>query len=102
VLVRAAAYRAVGGFDTDFFMYFEDVDLCMRLEAAGWRLAQEPRAIATHVGGFRRNSGIDSLYRPSQLRFYRIRRPAWEARFVERRLRRRYGDAVVDEWLEMT
>lgn len=102
VLVRAAAYREVGGFDTDFFMYFEDVDLCMRLEAAGWRLAQEPRAIATHIGGFRRNSGIDSLYRPSQLRFYRIRRPAWEARFVERRLRRRYGDAAVDGWLETT
>ena len=99
VLVRTAAYRTVGGFDADFFMYFEDVDLCIRLEEAGWRLAQEPRATATHVGGFRRNAGIDSLYRPSQLRFYRIRRPAWEARYVERRLRRRFGDGAVDRWL---
>jgi N-acetylglucosaminyl-diphospho-decaprenol L-rhamnosyltransferase len=99
VLVRTAAFRAVGGFDTDFFMYFEDVDLCTRLEAAGWRLATEPRAIATHVGGFRRNTGIDSVYRPSQLRFYRTRRPAWEAWYMERRLRRRYGDAEVDGWL---
>jgi GT2 family glycosyltransferase len=99
VLVRAAAYRAVGGFDTDFFMYFEDVDLCIRLEAAGWRLVQEPRAVAHHVGGFSRNTGIDRLYRPSQLRFYQNRRPAWEARFVERRLRRRYGDTAVDGWL---
>jgi GT2 family glycosyltransferase len=99
VLVRTAAYRAVGGFDTDYFMYFEDVDLCMRLEAEGWRLAIEPRAIATHVGGFKRNAGVDSLYRPSQLRFYRTHRPAWEARYVERRLRRRYGDAAVDGWL---
>jgi len=99
VLVRTAAYRAVGGFDADFFMYFEDVDLCIRLEAADWRLATEPRAIATHVGGFKRNAGVDSLYRPSQLRFYRTRRPAWEARYVERRLRRRYGDAAVDGWL---
>jgi GT2 family glycosyltransferase len=100
VLVRTAAYRTVGGFDTGFFMYFEDVDFCIRLEEAGWGLAFEPRAIAHHVGGFRRNTGIDALYRPSQLRFYRSRRPEWEARFVERRLRRRYGDAAVDMWLE--
>jgi len=99
VLVRAAAYREVGGFDADFFMYFEDVDLCVRLEAAGWRLAQEPTAVATHVGGFRRSAEVDALYRPSQLRYYRIRRPAWEARYVERRLRRRYGDEAVDGWL---
>jgi len=99
VLVRTAAYRAVGGFDTDYFMYFEDVDFCMRLEADGWRLAIEPKAIATHVGGFKSNAGVDALYRPSQLRFYRTHRPAWEARYVERRLRRRYGDAAVDGWL---
>ena len=101
VLVRTAAYRAVGGFDTGFFMYFEDVDLCIRLEEAGWRLAVEPKAIANHVGGFSRNIEVDALYRPSQLRFYRCRRPAWEARFIERRLRRRYGDAAVDGWLEV-
>ncbi len=99
VLVRTAAYRAIGGFDTEYFMYFEDVDFCIRLEAAGWRLAVEPTAIAYHVGGFSRNVDVDSLYRPSQLRFYENRRPAWEARYVERRLRRRYGDTAVDGWL---
>ena len=31
VMVRAEAFRAVGGFDESFFMYFEDVDLCLRL-----------------------------------------------------------------------
>jgi hypothetical protein len=100
VLVRTTAYRAVDGFDDDFFMYFEDVDLCIRLEKAGWRLTQEPRAIVTHVGGFKRSEGVDSLYRPSQLRFYRTRRPAWESRYVEMRLRRRYGDTAIDGWLE--
>ena len=99
VLTRARAFQQVGGFDTRFFMYFEDVDLCVRLEEAGWRLAQEPRAVVTHVGGFRRNTAIDDLYRPSQLRYYRVHRPAWEARLVERRLRRRFGDAEVERWL---
>jgi N-acetylglucosaminyl-diphospho-decaprenol L-rhamnosyltransferase len=99
VMVRAEAFRAVGGFDEGFFMYFEDVDLCMRLDAAGWRLVHEPRAVVVHAGGFATRSDIDDLYRPSQLRFYRHYRPGWETRYVERRLRRRYGDAAVDRWL---
>ncbi len=99
VLIRARAFQQVAGFDTSFFMYFEDVDLCVRLEEAGWRLVQESRAVVTHVGGFRRNTTIDDLYRPSQLRYYRVHRPAWEARLVERRLRRRFGDADVERWL---
>lgn len=99
VLIRSSAFHEVGGFDTSFFMYFEDVDLCVRLEDAGWRLVQEPRAVVTHVGGFRRNIAVDDLYRPSQLRYYRVHRPAWEAQLVERRLRRRFGDAEVERWL---
>jgi GT2 family glycosyltransferase len=99
VLVRAEAFRAVGGFDESFFMYFEDVDLCLRLEAAGWRLVQEPRAVVCHVGGVAGRSEVDDLYRPSQLRYYRLHRPQWESRLVERRLRRRCGDAAVDRWL---
>ena len=99
VLVRTEAFRAVNGFDEGFFMYFEDVDLCVRLEKAGWRLAQEPAAVARHAGGFSRHPQVDEVYRPSQLRYYALHRPAWELRLVERRLRRRYGDAAVDGWL---
>ena len=99
VLVRTEALRSVGGFDEGFFMYFEDVDLCVRLESAGWRLAQEPRAVARHVGGVAGRAEVDDLYRPSQLRYYRLRRPAWEVRLVERRLWRRFGDVAVDRWL---
>ncbi len=46
LLVRRTAYDAVGGFDPRFFVYFEDVDLCRRLEAAGGRLALVPDAVA--------------------------------------------------------
>jgi GT2 family glycosyltransferase len=100
VLIRADAWRSVGGFDERFFMYFEDVDLCVRLEKAGWRLAEEPRAVACHVGGVATGKRVDDFYRPSQLRYYQLHRPTWERRFTERRLRRRFGDASVDRWLE--
>lgn len=99
VLLRATAFREVGGFDERFFMYFEDVDLCLRLRAAGWRLADEPAAVARHAGGFARHPQIDELYRPSQLRYYALHRPRWEQCLIARRLRRRFGDRAVDAWL---
>jgi GT2 family glycosyltransferase len=99
VLIRTEAFRSVGGFDESFFMYFEDVDLCVRLENAGWDLVQEPGAVARHVGGFGRQAQVDDLYRPSQLRFYALHRPSWETRLIERRLRRRFGDRAVEGWL---
>ncbi|MGD9253434.1 MAG: glycosyltransferase family 2 protein [Holophagae bacterium] len=99
VLVRTEAWRSVGGFDEGFFMYFEDVDLCVRLETEGWQLDHERRAVVRHCGGFASRTEINDLYRPSQLRYYRTHRPNWETRFVEARLRRRFGDSAVDGWL---
>jgi GT2 family glycosyltransferase len=40
----------VGGFDEDFFCYFEDVDLGFRLRLAGHRCLLVPGAVAYHVG----------------------------------------------------
>ncbi len=51
LLVRREALAQVGGFDPSFFLYAEDVDLCRRLRAAGWRLVAIPDRWATHVGG---------------------------------------------------
>lgn len=99
VLVRSEAWRSVGGFDERFFMYFEDVDLCIRLGNAGWRLEQEREAVVRHAGAANRAGWVDDLYRPSQLRYYRIHRPTWEARLIEGRMRRRFGDTTVDRWL---
>ena len=50
LLVRRAAFDAVGGFDPDYFMYFEDVDLGERLGRAGWQSVYIPSAEVTHVG----------------------------------------------------
>jgi len=50
-LYRRAAFEEVGGFDEDFFCYFEDVDLGFRLRLAGYRARRVSTAIVEHVGG---------------------------------------------------
>jgi GT2 family glycosyltransferase len=49
VALRTEAGRAVGWFDDDFFLYYEDTDLAWRLRAAGWTVRYEPSAVVRHV-----------------------------------------------------
>lgn len=49
VALRTEAGSAVGWFDDDFFLYYEDTDLSWRLRAAGWRIRYEPKAVVRHV-----------------------------------------------------
>ncbi|MEA2645283.1 MAG: hypothetical protein QOE92_366 [Chloroflexota bacterium] len=51
LLVRASAFAEVGGFDESFFMYGEDLDLCRRLRAAGYKGLYMPSARAVHLKG---------------------------------------------------
>lgn len=51
LLVRRTAWEELGGFDRDFFAYFEDVDLCARALARGWRVIYEPSMRAWHGRG---------------------------------------------------
>ena len=51
LMVRRTALDQVGGFDADYFMYGEDIDLCHRLKHGGWKVWYEPAAVAVHVKG---------------------------------------------------
>jgi len=48
-LYRRAALEAVGGFDERIFLYYEDLDLALRIAAAGGRSALAPEARALHA-----------------------------------------------------
>ncbi|MDP9644170.1 GT2 family glycosyltransferase/glycosyltransferase involved in cell wall biosynthesis [Actinopolyspora lacussalsi] len=48
LFVRAELFRALGGFDERFFMFYEDVDLGWRLNLRGWRVRYEPTSVAYH------------------------------------------------------
>ena len=49
-MYRTETFREIGGFDEDFFCYFEDVDFGFRLRLAGYRALSVSTAIVYHVG----------------------------------------------------
>jgi GT2 family glycosyltransferase len=51
MLVRRGLLEDVGLLDEAFFFYYEDVDLCLRARARGWRLAVAPDSQVEHDGG---------------------------------------------------
>ena len=50
-LIRRDAFERLGGFDERFFVYLEDVDLSMRVRAAGGKSMYVTNATAHHAGG---------------------------------------------------
>jgi N-acetylglucosaminyl-diphospho-decaprenol L-rhamnosyltransferase len=71
LLARRSAIDAVGMFDEGFFLYEEDVDLCVRVRKAGWRIVFTPAAeVVHHLGSSMPQAGIRLEYHRSHLRFY--------------------------------
>lgn len=48
---RADVFRRMGGFDADFFAHMEEIDLCWRMQIAGYKVMVEPRSRVYHLGG---------------------------------------------------
>ncbi|MEE1366718.1 MAG: glycosyltransferase family 2 protein [Muribaculaceae bacterium] len=51
LMVRTDIYQKVGGLDARFFAHMEEIDLCCRIHAAGYRVVVVPDAMVFHVGG---------------------------------------------------
>jgi GT2 family glycosyltransferase len=51
LLVKRSVIDKIGGFDEDFFMYGEDLELCARIQRSGWKIVFVPKATVTHFGG---------------------------------------------------
>ena len=51
LFIRSALYHKVGGLDPYFFAHQEEIDLCWRLQASGYRVFACPASVVYHVGG---------------------------------------------------
>jgi GT2 family glycosyltransferase len=77
ILLRASALSHVGLFDEDFFMYWEDVDLSMRLRKAGWKIAVAEDSRVLHLGNASSSSSVRSalMFHESAARFFKKHAP---------------------------
>lgn len=51
LMVRSSLWRELGGLDDRFFAHMEEIDLCWRLQLAGYRITAIPDSLVYHVGG---------------------------------------------------
>ncbi|GGS25474.1 glycosyltransferase family 2 protein [Actinokineospora fastidiosa] len=82
LLLRRTAWDSVDGFDSRYFMYFEDVDLGERLSRAGWQNVYVPSAEVMHIQGVstaKASARMLAAHHESAYRFIadRHRGPLW-------------------------
>jgi N-acetylglucosaminyl-diphospho-decaprenol L-rhamnosyltransferase len=49
MMFKSSAFRKLGGFDERYFMYCEDVDICLRLQLAGYKLVRADATVTHHT-----------------------------------------------------
>ena len=48
MLIKRPVFEKIGLLDKRFFLYFEDVDFCLRAKKAGFKIAVEPKSVVLH------------------------------------------------------
>jgi GT2 family glycosyltransferase len=100
--IRRIAFDDVGGFDREYAMYFEEVDLCFRLGSNGWLTHFAPVADIVHAHGAsttQRAAEMRVLYYESLHRFYhRYYGVAWRKR-MSAVVRWTVAFALTRDWL---
>lgn len=73
LMMRRDVFDQIGGFDENFFMYFEDKDICKRVKELGYKVVYYPKTTIIHLlggssHGIKKN--VNKYYRDSQLYYY--------------------------------
>ncbi|MEH2437883.1 MAG: glycosyltransferase family 2 protein [Nostoc sp.] len=79
--IRSSLFHELSGFDENFFMYFEESDLCQRAQYQGYKIIYTPHVSLIHLKGYsiQKAANIMSIeYRRSQIYYYQKHRPLWE------------------------
>jgi GT2 family glycosyltransferase len=72
MLIRGEVLEKTGGFDTDFFVYYEELDFCQRIQKLGYKLMYEPQSHIWHkVGSSAHNAWTAYHWNRSKMLFYR-------------------------------
>lgn len=88
-LIRKNVFSQINGFDPRFFLYFEESDLCLRIQKMGYLIAIEPKAHVLHFwhGSTPKNQKIKQIFRQSRFYYFRKNFGALKACMIELFLR---------------
>ncbi|MDD2877847.1 MAG: glycosyltransferase family 2 protein [Acidiphilium sp.] len=79
MLVRRSAFEAAGGFDeVEFGVAFNDVDLCIKIREAGYRIIFNPDAVCEHRESMSRGDDLDEDKLSRFMRENEAMRSRWE------------------------
>jgi GT2 family glycosyltransferase len=95
LLVRRSCWESLGGLDGDFFLYYEDVDLCRRADERGWTVWHDPELCATHHHPLHARevpAHLRLITRHALLTYARKHWPRWQLRILA-------GIVRVEAWL---
>jgi N-acetylglucosaminyl-diphospho-decaprenol L-rhamnosyltransferase len=81
LMVRRAVIDEVGLLDESFFMYCEEIDWCLRIKEAGWRILCVPRAEIVHHVGQSTRQFRDEMYVELHRSRYRLYQKHYGAGF---------------------
>jgi len=87
LLIRRDCFTQLGGFDPDFFLYYEDVDFCRRARDHGWSVWHEPSLEVVHHRPLHRRqvpAHIRLFVRHALLTYASRHWPVWQARLLAR------------------
>ena len=87
LLVRRDCLRDLGGLDEDFFLYYEDVDLCRRAQERGWSVWYEPNLTVVHHHPLHQRAVpavLRMVTRHSLMMYAAKHWPAWQFRLLTR------------------
>lgn len=84
-MINRSVFERVGMFSTDYFMYSEDIDLCLKVQKAGLNTYYVPGAVVVHHGGGSSQASPNTfssvMMLESRWRFFRKTRSVWYSRF---------------------
>jgi hypothetical protein len=73
MMMRRDVFEQLEGFDENFFMYFEDKDICKRVKELGYKVVYYPKTSIIHLLGGSSHGvkkSVNRYYRESQLYYY--------------------------------
>ncbi len=96
LIVRPQTVAEIGMFHRDFFLYYEEVDLCRRAKAAGWQVCYWPDVVVTHLGG-----ESSRTVKTEEFSAVSAQVTLWRMRSTFLYYRKHHGDgALIQRWME--